>query len=131
MLVLDNFAIASDEIFSEEKLQQAEQDFSKFSNNENNDGEEAREKFEAMLNQPIPVIRRVPVKNTQADLNQLQVSLTFAQLFAKAYWDGKEDFGPLDLLSLMFESDKTLNIEDVQDCYATLTHLISKRLFMQ
>jgi hypothetical protein len=104
-----------DEIFSEEKLQQAEQDFSKFSPNENKDSEEAREKFEAMLKQPIPVVRRVPVKNTQADLNQLQVSLTFAQLFAKTYWDGKEDFGPIDMLSLMFESDKSLKIEDVQE----------------
>lgn len=96
-----------DEIFSEEKLQQAEQDFIKISNNENNDNQEVvLEKFEAMLKQPIPVVQKVPVKNTQAGLNQLQFSLTFAQLFAQAYWESKEDFGPVDMLSMLFDKEE-------------------------
>ena len=93
-----------DELFSEEKLQQAEQNYSGFSNNDSE--EAAREKFDAMLKQPIPVVRKTSIKNTQESLNQLQLSLTFAQLFAKTYWDGKEDFGPRDMLSLLFGNDE-------------------------
>lgn len=104
-----------DEIFSNEKLQQAEakQDFSKFSDNENNDSEEsAQEKFEAILKKPIPVVRKTPVKNNQAGLNQLQFSLAFTQLFAKAYWEDKEDFGPMDMLSLLSGKGEEENEED-------------------
>jgi hypothetical protein len=97
----DTLDLDYDEIFSEEKLQQAEQDYSGLSNNDSE--EVTREKFDALLKQPLPVVRRIPVKNTQVGLSQLQFSLTFAQLFAKAYWDGKEDFGPMDMLSLLFE----------------------------
>lgn len=91
-----------DEIFSEEKLQQAEE-YNEFPDDSE---EDAREKFEAMQKQPIPVVRRIPVKNTPVGLTQLRLSLTFAQLFAEAYWDGKEDFGPRDMLSLLFEKDE-------------------------
>ena len=102
-----------DEIFSKEKLQQAEQDYNAFSHTDNK--EDAREKFDALLNKPIPVVRRVSVKNTQVGLNHLQFSLTFAQIFAKAYWDGKEDLGPMDMLSLLFDKDEEEEKEESND----------------
>lgn len=98
-----------DKIFDEEKLQQIEyeQDFSKFSNNENRDSEEvAQENFEEMINRPIPVIRRTAIKNNQAVLNHLQFSLTIVQAFAKAYWDGKQDYSMADLLCELFQKNE-------------------------
>ena len=92
-----------DEIFSEEKLQQAEQDDSELSDYDSNEAN--RKKLDVLLKKPIPVVRRVPVKNTQVGLDHLQLSLNFAQLFARAYWDGKENLVPMDMLSLLFEKD--------------------------
>jgi hypothetical protein len=109
----DMFDLNYNELFSEEKLQQTEQDYNAFSHH---DSEEAvQQKFEAMAKQSIPVVRRIPVRNTQSGLGQLQLSLTFTQLFAKAYWDGKEDFGPMDMFSLLFERDGEKTEENNDD----------------
>jgi sulfur relay (sulfurtransferase) DsrC/TusE family protein len=93
-----------DELFSEEnlqklmpkmleKIQDAPQD---------KDGYQAHQKqWEEELEQPLPVVRKIPVKNSKSGLVQLHLSLTFAQIFAKEYWEGNNSFNPLDLIKML------------------------------
>lgn len=87
------------EVFSEENLQQAAQkiDLHELSSDE----EEMEKKWEKMMEQPIPTVQKLPVKNSRSGLAQLQLSLTVAQLFAQACLKENKDFRFKDMFSLL------------------------------
>lgn len=96
------------EIFSEAALQQInpEREFSElFAAEKSEDNpEELKKQWKEILEQPIPplpVVQKFPIKNSRLGLDQLQLSLTLAQFFARACLDKKEDFRFKDMLSLL------------------------------
>ena len=64
------------------------------------------------MNKPLPVVIKTPIKNTQAELTRLKFSLIVTESLAQAYWDGKENFGPIDIISLWLKEDQETENSD-------------------
>jgi hypothetical protein len=97
------------ELFSEENSQKStpKMIWKKQDDSEDEDDDEARQKqWDEIMEQPIPVIRKIPVIGTKSGLMQLQLSLTFAQIFAKEYWEGNNCFNPTDLVKILASKDQ-------------------------
>lgn len=92
-----------DELFSETNFQ-ADSVLMKELVKDREDPEEIKNRWEEIMNKPIPAIQKIAVTGTKAELARLEFTLMMNMHMAQEYWQGNPDYTPADMINQFINS---------------------------